>query len=409
MTTSTVDLIAECVHCGFCLPACPTYRSWGLEADSPRGRIDLMKGVIEGSLPLDSSVVEHFDRCLGCMGCMTACPSGVRYDLLIESTRGRIERDVPRSPFERWFRDLVFAIFPYPQRLLRLAPLMNLGAKLGIARFMRGGALLPAIDVKAASEPLPERVAAKGTPRARVALLAGCVNRVMFPQVNAATVRVLSAEGCEVIVPPQAGCCGALSLHSGRTDEAKTLAQSLIASFEREQLDAVIVNVAGCGSAMKQYGELFAGDPLWEARAQAFAERVKDVNEFLAALEPRAPRRRIEATVAYHDACHLAHAQRIREQPRALLCTIPGVQLIEIPNGDQCCGSAGTYNLFEPASAREIGLRKAESVASTGASILASANPGCTLQIGALLRERGVEMTVLHPVELLDRAIDYGS
>lgn len=406
-TTSreTIDLIADCVHCGFCLPACPTYRSWGLEADSPRGRIDLMKGVIEGTLPLDAGVVEHFDRCLGCMGCMTACPSGVRYDLLIEATRGRVERDVRRSPLERAFREFVFAIFLYPQRLLRLAPLMNLGAKLGLQRLVRGGVLLPQIDVKAASTPIPQHVAAQGAPRARVALLAGCVNRVMFPQVNAATLRVLSAEGCEVVVPPDAGCCGALSLHSGRTDEAKRLAQALIESFERERLDAIVVNVAGCGSAMKQYGELFAGDPQWETRAHAFAQRVKDVSEFLAELEPRAPRRSMNVTVAYHDACHLAHAQRIREQPRALLCTIPGLTIVEIPNGDQCCGSAGTYNLFEPESAREIGLRKAASVASTGATILASGNPGCTLQIGALLRERGTPMEILHPVELLDRAI----
>jgi glycolate oxidase iron-sulfur subunit len=405
-TRTTVDLIADCVHCGFCLPACPTYRSWGLETDSPRGRIDLMKGLAEGSIALDGATIEHFDRCLGCMGCMTACPSGVRYDLLIESTRARIEREAPRSTFERAFRNLIFAIFPYPRRLLRLAPLMNIAARLGIGRFVRGGALLPEIDVAAAEAPIPECTAARGERRARVGLLAGCVNRVMFPQVNAATVRVLSAEGCEVVVPPRAGCCGALSLHSGRADEARRFARELIAQFERDEFDAIVVNVAGCGSAMKQYGELFAGEPEWAHRAERFAEKVRDVTEFLASLPSRAPRRSIEAVVAYHDACHLAHAQRIREEPRILLRSIPGVTLIEVPSGDQCCGSAGTYNLFEPASAREIGLRKAADVAETGAAILASANPGCTLQIGALSRERGTPIEILHPIELLDRAIE---
>jgi glycolate oxidase iron-sulfur subunit len=364
-----------------------------------------MKGLHDGMLAMDASVVKHFDQCLGCMACVTACPSGVRYDLLIESTRAQVETEAKRSPFERAFRALVFAIFPYPQRLLQLAPLMNLAAKLGLNRFVRGGALLPPIDTAAAKVPLPERTAAQGAPRARVGMVAGCVQRVMFPHVNAATVRVLSAEGCEVVVPAKAGCCGALSLHSGRLDEAKTLARALIETFESERVDAVIVNVAGCGSAMKSYGEIFAGDADWTARASAFSARVRDVSEFLADLEPRAPRRRLEQTVAYHDACHLAHAQRVRRQPRDLLCSIPGLKLVEIPDGEQCCGSAGTYNLFEPESAREIGLRKVDNVLATGARVVASGNPGCSLQIGALLRERGIELTVVHPIEILDAAI----
>jgi len=367
-----------------------------------------MKGLHDGVITMDGSVVKHFDQCLGCMACVTACPSGVRYDLLIESTRAHVEHEVKRSPFERAFRAMIFAIFPYPQRLLRLAPLLNLSAKLGLNRFVRGGALLPAIDSAAAKAPLAERTPAQGAPRARVGLLAGCVQRVMFPQVNAASVRVLSAEGCDVIVPAKAGCCGALSLHSGRLEEAKALAKALIAAFENERLDAVVVNVAGCGSAMKSYGEIFAGDPEWQERAQTFSAKVRDISEFLADLEPRAPRRRLEQTVAYHDACHLAHAQRVRQEPRDLLCGIPGVNLVEIPDGDQCCGSAGTYNLFEPESAREIGLRKADNVLATGARILASGNPGCSLQIGALLRERGIELTILHPIEILDAAINDG-
>lgn len=400
-----IDLISECVHCGFCLPACPTYQSWGVEADSPRGRIDLMKGVAEGTLAMNAGVIEHFDRCLGCMGCMTACPSGVRYDLLIEGTRAQIETRARRGPFARLFREAIFAVFPYPKRMLALAPLMNLAAALRLQRFIPGGALLPKIDARAAAQGQPRVTPAKGERRARVALVEGCVQRVMFPQVNAATVRVLAAEGCEVVAPDGAGCCGALSLHTGRAEEAKRFARALIERIEREDADVVIVNVAGCGSAMKQYGELFAGDPQWERRAQAFAERVRDVSEFLASLDPRAPRGRIDAEVAYHDACHLAHAQRIRQEPRDLLCSIPGIRLKEIPNGDQCCGSAGTYNLFEPQSAREIGERKIENVRSTGASVVASGNPGCTLQMQALLRERGVELRIVHPVELLDEAI----
>ncbi|HTV93552.1 MAG TPA: heterodisulfide reductase-related iron-sulfur binding cluster [Verrucomicrobiae bacterium] len=402
---TTIDLISECVHCGFCLPACPTYRSWGLEADSPRGRIDLMKGLEEGTIALDESVVAHFDQCLGCMACLTACPSGVRYDLLIESTRAKVEAQAPRSLFERLLRAMIFAIFPHPARLLRLAPFTNLMTKLGLQGAVPGGALLQRIDIKAASIPLPERTAAQGAARARVGLVAGCVQRVMFPQVNAATVRVLSAEGCDVIVPAEAGCCGALSLHTGRSQEAKAFARALIAQFEAARVDAVIVNVAGCGSAMKQYGELFAGDAQWAERAQAFSDKVRDISEFLADIEPRARRNPIDATVAYHDACHLAHAQRVRQEPRDVLCGIPGLKLVEIPDGDQCCGSAGTYNLLEPASAREIGLRKVANVLATGAPIVASGNPGCTLQMQSLLRERGANVRIVHPIELLDESI----
>jgi glycolate oxidase iron-sulfur subunit len=402
---TTVDLIADCVHCGFCLPACPTYQSWGVEADSPRGRIDLMKGLAEGSLSFDDDVTQHFDRCLGCMSCLTACPSGVRYDLLIESTRARVEREGRRSPFDRLFRESIFALFPHPKRLLAIAPVMNLFARLGLQRFLPGGALLPAIDIRAAKRGVAALTPAQGERRARVAVLQGCVQRVMFANVNAATIRVLAAEGCEVVVPPAAGCCGALSLHSGRDVEAKRLARGLIEAFERDPVDAIVVNVAGCGSAMKGYGELFASEPQWRERAERFAEKVRDISEFLAQLGPRAPRAPIDADVAYHDACHLAHAQRIREEPRALLRSIPGLRLVEIPNGEQCCGSAGTYNLFEPESAREIGLRKVANVRATGATIVASGNPGCTLQMQALLREEGAAVRIVHPIELLDDAI----
>jgi glycolate oxidase iron-sulfur subunit len=414
-----LDLISDCVHCGFCLPACPTYESWGDEMDSPRGRIDLMKGLEEGALRLSDSVARHFDTCLGCMACLTACPSGVRYDLLIERTRAKVESTYRRSPGEALFRNLVFALFPYPRRLRALVPLIRFFQKSGLQRLARRfgllrllpttfaqlDALMPPLDDTIRERRLPESCKAETSLRARVGLVAGCVQRVFFPNVNDATLRVLVKEGCDVVIPKAQGCCGALSLHSGRRAEAQRFARGLIAQFENERIDAVVVNAAGCGSALKEYDRLLGDDPLWADRARAFAAKVRDVCEFLAELGPQAERHPLEARIAYHDACHLAHAQRIRSQPRALLAAIPGLELIEIPEGDQCCGSAGTYNLFEPESAREIGLRKIENLLSTGARIVASGNPGCTLQMQSLLRERGITFTALHPIEILDASI----
>jgi glycolate oxidase iron-sulfur subunit len=413
------SLISDCVHCGFCLPACPTYVSWGEEMDSPRGRIDLMKGVSEGAIPLDDVVAGHIDACLGCMACVTACPSGVRYDLLIEATRERVEASITRPPEDRAFREFVFATFPYPHRLRAMVPALLLAGKLGFTRAAAGplGKLLPhrlrqlatmapAVGLREAFASLPAFTRARGTKRARVALVAGCVQRVFFPGVNAATIRVLSAEGCDVVIPSGQGCCGALSLHSGRTEEAKRFARALIARFEREPVDAILINAAGCGSTLKEYGDLLFDEPKWRARAQTFAAKVRDINEYLATLEPRATRRPLKLRVAYHDACHLAHAQRVRAQPRALLCTIPGLELLEIPSGDQCCGSAGTYNLFEPASAHEIGKRKVANVRSVAPDLVASANPGCTLQMQSIARESGVTLRCAHPIELLDAAIN---
>jgi len=406
------ELIDDCVHCGFCLPACPTYVSWGEEMDSPRGRIDLMKAVADGDLPLDAEVREHFDACLGCMACVTACPSGVRYDLLIESTRATVEVQAPRTADERAFRSLIFALFPYPNRLRALlAPLAALPGLRRLARLLprrwaQLDELLPDLDAGELHAVVPVFTPAAGGPaRARVGILAGCVGQVLFPRVNAATVRVLAAEGCDVAVPAGQGCCGALSLHSGRLEEAKRFARALIARFERENLETIVVNAAGCGSAMKEYGELLAGDPAWGPRAAAFASKVRDVNEYLASLEPRAPRHPLDVRIAYHDACHLAHAQRVRSQPRALLAAIPGVELVEVPQGEQCCGSAGTYNLFEPAASREIGERKVDALLSVRPDLVASANPGCTLQIGAIARARGVTLRAAHPIEILDASI----
>jgi glycolate oxidase iron-sulfur subunit len=413
------DLISDCVHCGFCLPACPTYTSWGDEMDSPRGRIDLMKGVHDGEIALDPAVVAHFDACLGCMACVTACPSGVQYDLLIESTRATIETKTSRAPLDRVFRALMFALMPYPERLRLLAVPLIAYAKSGLqgvvrrAGILRGlpprvaqlDALLPPLTFADLRRDVAAFTAAAGTKRATVGLVAGCVQRAFFPNVNAATVRVLSAEGCDVSVPAGQGCCGALSLHSGRLDEAKRFARALIERFEGTPVDTIVINAAGCGSTLKEYGELLANEPAYAARAQAFSAKVRDVNEYLVTLEPRAPRGPIAKRVAYHDACHLAHAQRVREAPRSLLASIPGLELIEIPRGEMCCGSAGTYNLFQPASAHEIGERKVDDVTSVAPDILASANPGCTIQIQSILRERGATLAAAHPIELLDQAI----
>ena len=417
------SLLDDCVHCGFCLPACPTYVSWGEEMDSPRGRIDLMRGLAEGKVAWSANVAAHFDRCLGCMGCMPACPSGVKYDVLIERTRAEMERRVERSQGEQFHREMIFSLFPYPGRLRAAAALLWLYAESGLQalvrragflrllprRLARMDALLPPVSLHNVAARLPERVPAKGERRARVALLAGCVQQVFFPGVNEATLRVLSAEGCEVLVPRGQGCCGALSIHAGREQEALAFARDTIARLEEDPVDAILVNAAGCGSTMKDYGRLFAQDPKWAARAAAFSARVRDVTEFLAALPPVAPRRPIRARVAYHDSCHLANAQRIRAEPRRLLTGIPGLELVEIPEGDQCCGSAGIYNLVEPESSEEIGSRKVDNVLSVKSDLLASANPGCTLQIQKLLRQRGLALPAAHPIEILDASIGGGT
>src|SRR5438132_2251518 len=412
-------LIDDCVHCGFCLPHCPTYVSWSEEMDSPRGRIVLMKGLAEGTLDYSDTVVGHFDRCLGCMACVTACPSGVKYDVLIEDTRAKIEEHHRRSVADKLHRKMIFTLFPYPSRLKALLVVLFLYSRSGLqwlvrksgvlrllpSRLAQLDALMPAVSARHLTASLPVLTPAKGTKRARIGLLSGCVQRTFFPRVNDATVRVLRAEGCEVIVPPGQGCCGALSMHAGRDEEAMRFGRSLIAAFEAAGVDTIIVNAAGCGSHTKDIGRILADDPQWAERAARLSEKVKDITEFLAALPPLATRHAVKTRVAYHDACHLAHAQRIRSAPRQLLRGIPELQLVELPDGDQCCGSAGIYNLIQPESADEIGARKVVNVLSTNADLLASANPGCTLQIQKILRERGQKLRAAHPIEILDASI----
>ena len=416
------ELLDDCVHCGFCLPHCPTYQSWSEEMDSPRGRIELMKGLRAGQVSLTGEVVGYFDRCLGCLACVTACPSGVKYGTLIEQTRARVEVSHLRGLGDRAFRELVFSLFPHPGRLRAMLFPLWLYVASGLQWLVRVSgvlrlfpprlgqleAMLPAVRWAHLQAKLPAHVPAQGPSRATVGLVAGCVQRVFFPGVNQATLRVLSAEGCDVQVPAGQGCCGALSLHTGRASEGLDFARALIARFEGSAVDTILINSAGCGSTLKEYGHLFAGDPAWQARARAFSAKVRDVNEFLAGLPPRAVRHPVPARVAYHDACHLAHGQGIRAQPRELLRAIPGVELLEIADGDTCCGSAGTYNLMEPESAAEIGRRKVANVLRTGCEVLASANPGCTLQIQKLLRDQGRRLSAAHPIEILDVSLRGG-
>ncbi len=398
-------IVDTCVHCGFCLPTCPTYDLWGQEMDSPRGRIQLMKLGMEGA-PLTDATVTHLDRCLGCMACVTSCPSGVRYDKLITAKRAEVEESYPRSRRERALRAAIFHLFPYPRRLRALRGPLRLWQAGRLERLVTRSRALsrlaPALVTMAGLAPrqrrrtrLPTRVPARGPRRAVVGMLLGCVQREFFGPVNAATARVLAAEGCEVVIPPEQGCCGALSLHAGRREEAARFARRTAAVFARAGVEAVVVNTAGCGSAMKEYPDLGL-DPL----------PVQDLSEFLVALGPVAPRHPVPVTAAYHDACHLAHAQGIRAQPRRLLAGIPDLVLREIADPEICCGSAGVYNLLQPGPARELGDRKATQVAAAGADLLVTANPGCAMQIAAGLRRQGRELPVAHLAQVLDAAIN---
>jgi glycolate oxidase iron-sulfur subunit len=410
-------LIDVCVHCGFCLPTCPTYVLWNEEMDSPRGRIVLMNVALNDSDELSDSMVTHWDRCLGCMACVTACPSGVAYDKLIEATRPQIERNHRRPLAERAFRRLVFEVFTHPGRVRALAPLAVAARRLRLTSVTDGRLerfprlrvlrdLTPDLNLGASFARLAEVTPAQVERRARVGMLLGCVQRVFFHRVNEATARVLAAEGFEVFAPRSVRCCGALMLHSGDEPAALDLAKKMIEAFE--DCDYVAVSAAGCGSSMKDYGLMFSDDQEWAERAKRFSAKVRDVSELLAESEPVATRHPVPLKVAYHDACHLAHAQGVRSQPRQLLGAIPELDLVEPADWEICCGSAGIYNLMQPDTGRALGRRKAENLLATGAEAVASANPGCTLQIAAYLREKGRALPVYHPIELIDRSITGG-
>ncbi len=400
--TEVRTLTQECVHCGFCLPTCPTYLLWSEEMDSPRGRIQLMEAHVDGTVALNRTVVEHFDRCLGCMACVTACPSGVAYDRLIESTRDTVEREFRRSPSERLVRSLLFQVLPYPRRMRAALRLAAPARRVPLPR-----ALEPLVEIAPpwldGARP-PALTLAVSDPIARVGLLSGCVQSAVFGSVNTATARVLAADGYDVAVPAQ-GCCGALSLHAGRLEEGKTFARKLIGAFEGANVDLVVVNASGCGSHLKELERLLGDEPAWRERAAAFSARVRDVGELLEATTPRATRNPLPLRVALQDSCHLRHAQRLPLASRASLLRIPGLELAEPAEQDICCGSAGIYNVVQAEAARELGERKARNVLATGARALASATPGCLVQLATTLRRLGSPLPALHPVELVDASI----
>ncbi|MET8808700.1 heterodisulfide reductase-related iron-sulfur binding cluster [Streptomyces sp. NPDC004546] len=410
------NLLDDCVHCGFCLPTCPTYAVTGEEMESPRGRIYLMDLAARGEISLDDAFSSRIDSCLGCLACTTACPSGVQYDKLIEAVRPQIERNVPRQPLDRLFRTLIFKLFPYPGRL-RLAALGGIAyQKLGIrallhrlgairrlpARLQALEALLPPVSLRSLFHRTSSFVAAARPTRLRVGLLAGCAQRVFFGDVNAATVRVLAAEGCDVYIPQDHQCCGALSVHAGQEEDGMNRARATIDMFERYDLDVIVANVAGCGSTLKEYGDLLAEDPDYRERAAAFSAKVRDINELLADLPPLADRHPLPLRVAYHDACHLSHAQRIRSQPRQVLQAIPGLEVADIAEAEMCCGSAGIYNLVQPEKAEKLGRRKAVNLQDAHPDVIATANAGCLLQIRRYI-DHGVPL--VHPVQLVDASI----
>lgn len=413
------EAILDCVHCGLCLPTCPTYLTTGIEMASPRGRIHLVRTVDEGQAGISPEFVKHLDQCLGCLACQTACPSGVRYGHVLEAARTQIERKYQRPGADRRWRRMILDLFPYPERLGRAVGALYWYQRLGLSALVRGSgllafispriaqmeALLPPMPPPAERRPMPEVTPARGERRGRIGFLTGCAQRFLLPGVNRATVRVLAAAGYEVVTPRAQGCCGALHLHSGEREQGRALARGIIETFERSRVDLVVANAAGCGAAMKEYGHLLAGEPGWQSRAEAFSGKVRDVSQLLAEASLNGSLRPVPLTVTYHEACHLAHAQRLRKEPRTMLRQIPDLRLVELSESDLCCGSAGVYNLLEPDMAGRLLQRKVERIRETGASILATGNIGCLLQIGLGLRQAGLPVRAVHTVELLDWAL----
>jgi glycolate oxidase iron-sulfur subunit len=410
------EIIDKCVHCGFCLPVCPTYALWHEEMDSPRGRIYLMKLAREGAATMNREWVGHFDACLGCVACMTACPSGVDYGKLIEATRAQIQRNYHRSLTERLHRRLLFATLTRPDRLNLLRwPLLayqksglrellrTTGLLYLLPRFISGmDALLPTLTPQ---EVLPETTPAQAEKRKRVGLLLGCVQRVFLSHITAATARVLSAEGYEVVAPLKQPCCGALMIHAGEEQEALQLARETIDAFQHASVDYIVSNAAGCGSNLKDYGYLLRNDPAYAERAKRFSAKCRDICEVLAESPPRSERKPIHARAAIHDPCHLQHAQGVRAEPRSLLAQIPGLELVEVPEAAICCGSAGIYNLVQPEAANELGDRKAALIVPLKPSLVVTGNPGCLFQLQAAMRRARQPVPVLHTVQLLDASI----
>ena len=385
------ELLSQCVHCGFCLQACPTYVLWGNEMDSPRGRIYLMNMLNEGETAMTPKWVQHMDACLGCVSCMTACPSGVNYGKLIEETRAEIEHKYSRPWRERVLRWVILHTFPNVGLLRMGRVFLAAYQKLGLPSPSK---LMPKLGKR---EDVSGVTPAQGVKRARVGLMLGCVQREFLPEINAATVRVLAAEGCEVVAPAEQPCCGALLMHAGKDQEALALTSRMFATFEKAGVDVIVTNAGGCGSHLKEFSAGFKG-------------KVKDIAEFLVELGPRAERHPVAKCVAYHDSCHLQHAQKVRTQPRQLLAGIPGLTVAEMPEGALCCGSAGIYNLVQPATANELGDRKARLIQAIAPDAVATGNVGCILQMQAALarqvgNRQGRQPPVVHTIQLLDESI----
>lgn len=410
----------KCVHCGLCLNACPTYRELGVEMDSPRGRIYQMNMVANGA-PITDNYIEHLNLCLACRGCESACPSGVPYGRMIEAARAEIRAKVPQSFGAKLANKLVFrgllrsrttlqmaggGLYFYQvsglQRLVRATGLLKVFGKLADIE-----ALTPTAEVPFFYPNFGKTFPAVGERRFRVAFLAGCIANVTFARLNEATVRVLQKNGCEVVIPGGQSCCGALHLHSGLKGQAKDLARNNIDAIPADEYDAILTNAAGCGSTLKEYDELLHSDSAYSERAEKFRLKMKDVTEFLASLELNRDLGPLEGVVTYQDSCHLAHGQKIREAPRKLLRAIPGITFREMPMADICCGSAGIYNVVESEMAREILQKKMSYVSATKANIIATANPGCMLQLAAGARLFGTGQRVAHVVQLLDESYQH--
>ena len=419
MSTNLDEKTRKCIRCGFCLDACPTFRLTGEETKGPRGRIYLVKSWQECVITFDKDVTEAIDSCLGCRACETACPSGVEYGMILEMARTHIEENHLRPPAQSFARAQLLDMLTNPGKMVLSLKAAGIFGKLtkgkmpGFAAKLLSGRddasiNLPQVQGTATVQNLPERTPAKGAKRYTVGMLEGCVMRVMFGGTNTATVRVLQANGCEIIAPKAAACCGALHIHGGFEHEAKERMKKMIDAFTPilNDLDAIIINSAGCGSTMKEYGETFADDPDYRVKALAFAAKCKDVSEWLAQIGLTPPTKPLNATVSYHEACHLAHGQRVRLQPRELLKQIPGLKLVEMDEADTCCGSAGTYNITQPEMARKLLDRKIAAIKETGATIIATGNPGCLAWIQQGAQEQGLNLRICHPIELLDEAYD---
>ena len=456
--THTYDLMRQCIHCGFCLPTCPTYAVLGTEMDSPRGRIYQMQAVAEGRVAISSDFVEHMYCCLGCRACETACPSGVQFGKLIEAAREQIQLEAATNPpsavidhpalaqqekialspadrptttfaeraLRRFFFDSMLPSRPLTSltfaglKIYQRSGLQILARKSGLleridqlptpfqGKLSTPEALMPRATGDLLPSPLPEITPALGPRRYRVGFISGCIMDQVYRDINEATLRVLAANGCEVITPPSQQCCGALHVHAGEGARGRQLARHNIDVFASYACDAIVINSAGCGSNLKEYGDLLRDDPVYAARARAFSAQVKDVSEFLVSLDLQNTMGELPYTVAYHDACHLAHGQKIKQQPRQLLRRIPGLRLVELKEADWCCGSAGIYNITNQEMAGKLLDRKMENIIASKAKVIVTGNPGCMMQIAFGTRARGLDLQVLHPVQLLDEAYRAG-